>query len=199
MGLLGSIIGSVADSIQSSSDGKYIAELKPKMMNSAIADDFEKWFEAQLDSSAFLYSQYNYYDDCERLVVVDDDGVYISFDIEKANVGDECVCNFANTLGYKPLSANGLCYSNGKNASERVLVQAFAEVVKEKIKNILETYPGDFTFGYVQYDDGTDKSASYSDRMLQKMESNVYGGNAKLNQASGFTYKVPKQEHKSAF
>ena len=45
MGLLGSILGSVAESIsesvKDSSDSKYIDELRPKMMNSAIANDFE--------------------------------------------------------------------------------------------------------------------------------------------------------------
>lgn len=199
MGLLGSLIGSVAESIQDSSDSKYIEEIKPKMMNSAIADDFEEWFKSQFESQPFLYSQYNFYDDCERLVAVDNDSVVICFKIAKADVSDACVCNFANTLGYKPLSANGLCYSNGKSASERVLIKAFAEVVKERIKSVLKTFSGEYTFGIMEYDDGTDKNASYLDRVSQKANAYAYGESAKLEQRAGFVYKVPKQEHKSAF
>ncbi len=199
MGLLGSIIGSIAESIQGSSDSKYIEEIKPKMMNSAIANDFEIWFKSQLESSPFLYSQYNFYDNCERLVIVDDDGVVICFEIEKTNVDDSCVCSFVNTLGYKPLSANGLSYSNGKPASERVLIKAFAEVVKERIKKVLDAFSGDYTFGIIRYDDGTDKNSSYLDRVSQKANASAFGGDAKLHQASGFTYKVPKKEEKSAF
>lgn len=199
MGILGNIIGSIADSLQDSSDHGRIEELKPKMMNSSIAVDFEKWFESQLEASPFLYSQYNFYDNCERLVVVDNDAVVICFEIARANVGDECVCNFANTLGYKPLSANGLSYSNGKSASERVLIKAFAEVVKERIKKVLDTFSGEYTFGIIEYDDGTDKSASYLDRVSQKLSASAFGENARLDQVAGFTYKVPKQEHKSAF
>ena len=199
MGLLGSIIGSITDSIQDSSDSKYIEELKPKMMNSAIANDFETWFKAQLESSPFLYSQYNFYDDCERLVMIDDDSVIVCFEIAKANVSDSVVCNFANTLGYKPLTANGLSYSNGKSASERVLIKAFAEVVKERIKKVLDALSGDYTFGFIEYDDGTDKNASYLDRVSQKANAYAFGGDAKLEQVAGFTYKVPKQEQKSAF
>lgn len=185
MGFLGNIIGS---------KDKLIDELKLKMMNSAIANDFETWFKSQLESSSFLNSQYNYYDDCERLVIVTDDYVGICFEIANANVSDECVCNFANTLGYKPLSANGLSYSNGKSVSKRVLITTFAEVVKERIKKALDTFPGEYTFvGYgVLYDDGTDKSASYLDRLSQKLDTN-------LIQSARFRYKVPKQEQKSAF
>ena len=117
MGLLGSILGSVAESIsesvKDSSDSKYIDELRPKMMNSAIANDFEAWFRAQLETKPFLYSQHNFYDSCERIVGVDDDGVFIFFEIEKADYRDEVSCNFATTLGYMPLSANVLLYSNG--------------------------------------------------------------------------------------
>lgn len=204
MGLFGDIIGdmlgSITDSAQSASDSKRIEELKPKMMNSALANDFENWFKLQLESSAFLSSQYNFYDDCKRLVIVDNDGVVICFEIEKANVGDECVCNFANTLGYKPLSANGLTYSNGKPATERVLIKAFAAVVKERIKKVLDTFPEEYTFGYsIKYDDGTDKSAGYFDRVQQKAEDMAFGNNSRLRQAAYFTYEVPKQEHKSAF
>ena len=41
-------------------------------MNSAIANDFEAWFRAQLDTKPFLYSQHIFYDSCERIVAVDD-------------------------------------------------------------------------------------------------------------------------------
>lgn len=203
MGLLGSILGSVAESIsesvKDSSDSKYIDELRPKMMNSAIANDFEAWFRAKLEEKAFLYSQYNFYDNCERLVIVDNDCVVICFEIAKANVSDEIVCNFANTLGYKPLTANGLTCSNGKAASERVLIKAFAEVAKDRIQKVLNEIPGDFSFGIIEYDDGTDKSGSYMDRVAQRAEASAWGESAKLDQMAGFTYKVPKQEQKSAF
>lgn len=198
MGLLGRIIESASESVQSSSDAKRIEEVSPKMMNSAIANDFETWFKSQLESSPFLHSQYNFYDNCERLVIIDDDCVSIYFEIAKANnVRDACVCNFATTLGYKPLSANGLSYSNGKPASERVLIKAFAEVAKERIEKVLEALPGKYTFGFIKYDDGTDKNASFSERVSQKYAT--IDGEAKLHQVAYFTYKVPKQEQKSAF
>lgn len=202
MGLLGRIIESAVESVQDSSDSRHIEELKPKMINSAIANDFETWFEAQLKSSPFLYSQYNFYDNCERFVSIDDDCVGICFEIAKANVSDECVCNFATTLGYKPLSANGLSYSNGKPASERVLIKAFAEVAKERIEKALEALPGKYTFGFIKYDDGTDKNASCLERVSQKAEASAYATiseEVKLHQGAYFTYKVPKQEQKSAF
>lgn len=191
MGLLGSII-----------DDKRIEEISPKIMNSAIANDFETWFKSQLESSPFLHLQYNFYDNCKRLVIIDDDCVVICFEIEKANVSDECVCNFATTLGYKPLSANGLSYSNGKPASERVLIKAFAEVAKERIEKVLEALPGEYTFSFIEYDDGTDKNASYLERLSQKATASAYATineEAKLHQIAYFTYKVPKQEQKSAF
>lgn len=203
MGLLGSILGSVAESIsesvKDSSDSKYIDELRPKMMNSAIANDFEAWFRAQLETKPFLYSQHNFYDSCERIVGVDDDGVFIFFEIEKADYRDEVSCNFATTLGYMPLSANGLMYSNGKPATERVLIKTFAEVVKEKIKNVLDQCQGDFNFGFIEYDDGTDKNGSYMDRITQRAEAAAWGESAKLEQIAGFRYNVPKQAQRSAF
>lgn len=197
MGLLGNIIGSVADSVQESSDKKRVEELKPNMMNSAIAKDFEIWFRNQFDSSAFLYSQYNYYDDRSRLVIIDNDCVSILFEIEEANLSDSCVCNFATTLGYKPLSDNGLCYSDGKVVPERILIKTFAEVVRDIIENVLESFIGYCFVGDVRYDDGTDKSGSYSDRMLQKSSEKAFGN--KLYKASYFNYRVPEQEQKSAF
>lgn len=203
MGLLGSILGSVAESIsesvKDSSDSKYIEELRPKMMNSAIANDFESWFRDQLEAKAFLYSQYNFYDNCERLVIVDNDCIGICFEIERADVRDEVICNFATTLGYKPLTANGLTYSNGKLATERVLIKAFAEVARDRIQKVLNDVPGNFNFGIIEYDDGTDKSGSYMDRVAQRAEANAWGESAKLDQMAGFTYTVPKQEQKSAF
>ncbi len=199
MGLLGSILGSVAKSVKDSSDSKHIEELKPKMMSSAIADDFESWFKSQLEEKPFLYSQYNFYDNCERLVVVDNDCVLVYFEIARANVSDEVVCNFATTLGYKPLSANGLCYSNGKPASERVLIKAFAEVAKERIKKVLDEITGDFKFGFIKYDDGTDKNGSYLDQVAQRANAAAFGESAGLVQTAEFTYTVPKQEQKSAF
>ena len=199
MGLLGSILGSVAESVRDSSDSKYIEELKPKMMNSAIADDFESWFKSQLDEKPFLYSQYNFYDNCERLVGVDNDCILVSFEIAKADVSDVVICNFATTLGYKPLTANGLTCSNGKVASERVLIKAFTEVAKERIKKVLDTISGDFKFGLIEYDDGTDKKGSYLDRASQRANAAAFGESAKLHQVAGFTYTVPKQEQKSAF
>lgn len=194
MGLLGNILGSVADGIRDSSDSKYIEELKPKMMDSAIAKDFEAWFKLQLEAKPFLYSQYNYYDDCERLVIVDNDCVLVCFEIAKADVSDEVVCNFATTLGYKPLAANGLTYSNGKVASERVLIKTFSEVSREIIKKVLTGIAGSFHFGYIEYDDGTDKNGSYWDQVTQRSLDS-----GRLHQIAGFTYKVPKQEQKSAF
>lgn len=199
MGLFGDIIGAVAGSVMDSSDSKFIEELRPKMINSAIANDFEAWFRAQLDSSTFLYQQYNYYDNCERIVGVNDDGVFISFEIEGTNVSDQVVCSFANTLGYKPLSANGLTCSNGKPASERVLIKAFAEVVRERIKKVLNEICGDYQFGSIEYDDGTDKSGDYFDQLSQKANAWAYGESAKLEQVAGFLYTVPAQEQKSAF
>ena len=174
MGLLGSIIGSVSDGIRNSSDSKYIEEIKPKMMNSAIADDFEFWFRSQLNLKSFLYSQYNFYDNCERLVIVDDDCVAICFEIEKANVRDECVCNFATTLGYTPLSASGLHYSNGKSASERVLIKAFAEIARQRMEKVFNEVPGNFKFGLIEYDDGTDKNAGYLDQLSQKTSNSRF-------------------------
>lgn len=199
MGLLGSILGSISDGIRDSSDSKYIEELKPKMMNSAIANDFESWFKSQLEEKPFLYSQYNFYDDCERLVMVDNDSVVVCFEIAKANVSDQVVCNFATTLGYKPLTANGLSCSNGKEASERVLIKAFAEVTREIIKKVLNGITGDFSFGFIEYDDGTDKNGSYMDQVAQRANAAAFGESARLDQVAGFTYTVPKQEHKSAF
>ena len=199
MGLFGSIIGSVADGVRDSSDSKFIGELRPKMMNSAIANDFETWFRDQLNSNDFLYHQYNYYDNCERIVAVNDDCVIICFDLEGTNVSEKVICNFATTLGYKPLSANGLTYSNGKLASERVLIKTFAEVVRERIENVLNEIRGDYIFGSIQYDDGTDKSGSYLDQISQRANAWAFGGNAKLDQMAGFSYSVPRQEQKSAF
>ncbi len=197
MGLLGSLLGSVVEGVIDSTDSKYIDELKPKMLNSAIADDFEMWFKSQLEAKPFLYSQYNFYDDCERLVIIDNDCVAVCFEITSANVSDEAVCNFANTLGYKPLTANGLTCSNGKAASERVLIKAFAEVIKERIKKVLNEFSGDFNFGSIEYDDGTNKSGDYMEQVSQRIAA--WGGVAELHQAAGFTYIVPKQEQKSAF
>lgn len=199
MGLLGSILGSVAESVRDSSDSKYIEELKPKMMNSAIAADFESWFKSQLEAKPFLYSQYNFYDNCERLVMVDNDCVMVCFEIAKANVSDQVVCNFATTLGYKPLTANGLTCSNGKVASERVLIKAFAEVTREIIKKVLSEIDGNFNFGFIEYDDGTDKNGSYMDQVSQRLHAAAWGESARLDQVAGFTYTVPKQEQKSAF
>ena len=199
MGLFGDIIGAVAGGVMDSSDSKFIEELRPKMINSAIANDFETWFRAQLDSSTFLYQQYNYYDNCERIVSVNDDCIVISFDIEGTNVSDNVICGFANTLGYKPLSANGLTCSNGKPASERVLIKAFAEVVRERIKKVLNEIRGDYQFGSIEYDDGTDKSGSYFDQISQKANAWAFGESAKLEQVAGFLYTVPAQEQKSAF
>lgn len=203
MGLFGELLGSIAENIsegiRDSSDSKYIEELKPKMMNSAIANDFESWFKSKLEEKPFLYSQYNFYDNCERLVMVDDDCVVICFEIEKANVSDDVACNYATTLGYKPLTANGLTCSNGKPASERVLIKAFAEVIRERIKKVLNEIPGNYNFGIIQYDDGTDKDGSFMDRVSQRVSAAAYGESAKLDQVAGFTYTVPKQEQKSAF
>lgn len=197
--LLGSIVENVVENVKDSSDSKYIEELKPKMMNSAIANDFEMWFRSQLNSKPFLYSQYNYYDNCERAVFVDNDGVSFYFEIEVADVSDTAICNFANTLGYKPLTANGLTCSDGKLASERVLIKAFAEVVRDRVKKVFDEIPGNFSFGSIEYDDGTDKNGSYIDRVSQRASAAAFGESAKLNQLSGFTYTVPKQEQKSAF
>lgn len=203
MGILGDILGSivenVVENVKDSSDSKYIEELKPKMMNSAIAGDFEAWFRAQLKLKDFLYSQYNYYDKCDRAVFVDNDGVSVYFEIENADISEWVVCNFANTLGYKPLTANGLTYSDGKQASERVLIKTFAEVARDRVKKVLDELPGNFSFGPIEYDDGTDKNGSYMDRVSQRAEAAAFGDSAKLNQLSGFTYTVPKQEQKSAF
>lgn len=203
MGLLGSILGSVveniADGIKEASDEGYIEELLPKMINSALANDFEKWFESQLEIKPFLLSQYNFYDSCERLVIVDNDCVSVSFEIEKANISDEIVCNFATTLGYKPLSENGLTYSNGKIASERVLIKTFAQVIKDKMEKVLDIYSFNFRFSQIEFDDGTDKSASYSDRISQRLDAAAWGDSAKLDQVAGFVYYVAKQEQKSAF
>lgn len=185
MGIFGSIIGSVANSIQDSSDSKYIEELKPKMMNSAIANDFEMWFEKKLELSPFLYSQYNYYDDCKRLVMIDDCYVIVSFGIEKKGSGiekaDVCDAVLYTFLGYESLSDNNISYSNGKPASKRVLIKAFAEVVREKIKEVLAKFDGDYPFGVIRYADGTDANISL------------------LDHGAYFTYNVPKEEHKSAF
>lgn len=197
MGLLGSILGSVVEGVIDSSDSKYVDELKPKMMNSAIADDFETWFKSQLEAKSFLYSQYNFYDDCERLVMMDNDCVIVCFEIARANISDQVVCVFADTLGYKPLTDNGLTCSNGKAASERVLIKAFAEVIRERIKKVLSEIPGDFNFGSIEYDDGTDKSGDYMQRVSQRAAA--WGGVGELHQAAGFTYTVPKPERKSAF
>ncbi len=194
MGLFKSVLGAVTGSTEYDN----IQELKAKMMNSAIANDFETWFEAQLASLPLLFSQYNYYDDCKRLVLVSDDYVGICLEIPKAGIKEDRVCGFSNTLGYKPLTANGLTYSNGKKASERVLLKAFAEVAKEKMQKVFATVPGEYKFGSVEYDDGTDKNASYLERISQKV--NTYGfGEEKLEQFAGFEYEVPKHELKSAF
>lgn len=199
MGLLGKVVGMVADGVKDSSDLKRINELLPKMMNSPIADDFEAWFKAKLDEKPFLCAQYNYYDKCDRLVGVNDDAVIILFEIENANISEEVICNFANTLGYQPLSANGLSYSDGKIASERVLYKTFAEVVKERIKKVLSALSGEYNFGNIEFDDGVDKNASYMDQINQRTASWAFGGDMKLEQWAYFNYKVPKQASKSAF
>ena len=94
------------------------------------------------------------------------------------------------------MSANGLTYSDGSSASERVLIKTFVEVVKERIKKVLNNTIGNYTFGVVEYDDGT--SGSFWERTMQTLESATYES-AKLHQIAGFTYTVPKQEQKSAF
>jgi len=168
MGLLGKISGS---------DARKKEELKQKMMNSPIADSFENWFREALKEKPFLCRQWNYYDSCRRTVYVDNDDVTIVFTIAEADVRDSAVCNFATTLGYKPLNANGLTYSNGKFPELKDLLIPFTEVILERMKKVLAEQSGEFRFCNIECDYKKDP----------------------LHPTAEFLYLVPKNEQKSAF
>lgn len=156
-------------------------ELKETIHNSGIIKELSEQLKALVIYNDFdwLYKQVDYYDECERNIVVFDS--IIGFNMWKDDDWQPMFSiRFVEDLGYKPLLDNGL--SDGKkHIKNKDIYTIFANEVCEIVKNLFNNE--EINFNNVKYSSGYE-SQQQSDGSYKSVK--IGDENASIR------YKVPK-------